>query len=233
MNVLETLRTALSVFLKITAAKCGSIFIFCGIPQKVIIQDMLHQQTGIHSMLVTWVKTGPMQQSEGPSLSHRTEFALLGFFNLGSHGVMPKSCWHFAQGAMHDNVFMCPVVRKLEKYADDDTVVNPYQKPLALLRWVVHNFTGFGEWVLDACAGSGSMSHAALLEGRHCCSVEIDTKQCEHIKARMGTVPSVPAFDTKLLRYNCLRNIEADDDTDFMPSVDTPAEQNFRDRMFG
>lgn len=56
----------------------------------------------------------------------------------------------------------------------DDSATNLAQKPLALTLLWIAQVSKSGDWVLDAFAGTGTASFAALSLGRNACAVEAD-----------------------------------------------------------
>lgn len=55
--------------------------------------------------------------------------------------------------------------------------LNPTQKPLDLIRWLVRTYSNPGDVVLDTCAGSATTAVACLEEGRSYVCVERDAAQ--------------------------------------------------------
>lgn len=55
---------------------------------------------------------------------------------------------------------------------------HPTEKPVPLLRRLIESSSMPYEWVLDPFAGSGSTAVAAVLEGRRCVCIEIDSDYC-------------------------------------------------------
>ncbi len=64
--------------------------------------------------------------------------------------------------------------------------VHPTQKPLALVRKWLHQFTDPGELVLDPYAGSGTTAVACCHEGRRCILVERDPTYVEVCRKRVA-----------------------------------------------
>lgn len=71
--------------------------------------------------------------------------------------------------------------------------VHPTQKPLALVRKWVRDFTDPGDLILDPFGGSGTTAVAAMHEGRRCLIIEKDPAYCDIIRRRIaeaqGTAP--------------------------------------------
>jgi len=57
--------------------------------------------------------------------------------------------------------------------------LNPTQKPLELLRYLIRTYTNKGDTVLDFTAGSMSLAVACYLEGRNSICIEMDEVQYE------------------------------------------------------
>lgn len=76
--------------------------------------------------------------------------------------------------------------------------LHPTQKPVALLRQWVRQFTDPGELILDPFAGSGTTGEAALREGRRCLLIEKDEKFADVIRGRLDRpFPPPPKTDRK------------------------------------
>lgn len=65
--------------------------------------------------------------------------------------------------------------------------IHPTQKPLALVRKWVRQFTDSEELILDPFAGSGTTGHAAIAEGRRAILVERDPEYVAVIRDRINT----------------------------------------------
>ncbi len=79
-------------------------------------------------------------------------------------------------------------------YNKPNNTVHPTQKPVALVREWLRDFTDPGELVLDPFAGSGTTAMACLYEGRRTLNCERDETYCAAIEARTA----------KLLTDDCL-----------------------------
>jgi site-specific DNA-methyltransferase (adenine-specific) len=81
---------------------------------------------------------------------------------------------------------------------DGETRVHPTQKPLALMRELVRDFTKPGEVILDPFAGSGTTGAACLALGRRFIGIEQDPRYfrmaCARLEAvdRQGQLFAVP-----------------------------------------
>lgn len=81
-------------------------------------------------------------------------------------------------GGGHPAVWTCNIL----KVGND----HPTQKPLALVRRWVRDFTDPGDLILDPFMGSGTTLVAALHEGRRAIGVEKDEKYCEIARRRIA-----------------------------------------------
>jgi DNA modification methylase len=121
-----------------------------------------------HTFFV-WHKTNPMPLFGNNNYLQSIEVALVlrkgqARFRFGKRG-----------GQQPHNYFESPQVGGAERQKQpDDSAVNLAQKPLALtLLWVTQACKP-GDWVLDAFAGTGTTTFAALSQGRNACAVEAD-----------------------------------------------------------
>jgi site-specific DNA-methyltransferase (adenine-specific) len=64
--------------------------------------------------------------------------------------------------------------------------VHPTQKPVALMHWIINQWTEPGDLVLDPYAGSGPVLRAAKDLGRRAIGVELDERYCEVIARRLA-----------------------------------------------
>ena len=64
--------------------------------------------------------------------------------------------------------------------------LNPTQKPVDLLRWLVRSYSNPGDVVLDPCAGSGTTAIACLAEGRNYICADTDPEQCAKAANRIA-----------------------------------------------
>lgn len=60
-----------------------------------------------------------------------------------------------------------------------DARYHPTQKPLALMRYCIDNYTSTDHTILDPFLGSGTTAVAAKHLNRHCIGIEIEEKYCE------------------------------------------------------
>jgi hypothetical protein len=74
--------------------------------------------------------------------------------------------------------------------------VHPTQKPLALVRKWVRDFTDPGDLILDPFGGSGTTAVAATHEGRRCLIVEKEERYCTIIRHRVAEALSEGLFAT-------------------------------------
>lgn len=64
--------------------------------------------------------------------------------------------------------------------------LHPTQKPVALMSWLIQNYTQPGDLIVDPYAGSGPVLRAAKDLGRRCIAFEIDPSYCAVIAERLG-----------------------------------------------
>ncbi len=97
-----------------------------------------------------------------------------------------KPLFHFARGKQPPNYFESPQGGGAERVKDHNGgAVNLAQKPLALTSLWVDWGSRPGDWVLDAFAGTGTVTVAALRLGRNACAVELDPALAHQIEARV------------------------------------------------
>ena len=76
---------------------------------------------------------------------------------------------------------------------DTEHAGHPYQKPLALMRWLVRLACPPGGVVVDPFGGSGTTAVACAIEGRRCLLIEQDGSYADIARRRaadsMGTAP--------------------------------------------
>ena len=75
--------------------------------------------------------------------------------------------------------------------SEQERRVHPTQKPVALMRWIIQNWTQHGHLVLDPYMGSGPVLVAAKELGRRAIGVEIEERYCEIAAKRLaqGVLP--------------------------------------------
>jgi len=86
------------------------------------------------------------------------------------------------------------VVRKLA-YEEKDLkgeMVNIYQKPQALINYLIDKFSNKGDWVLDLFSDSGTTLACCLQKGRNCIAIESDPMQCSFIQQIINVIPALP-----------------------------------------
>lgn len=111
-----------------------------------------------HVRLGAWVKRNPMPQVSGDRPGQGHEAVLI------MHGEEKKR-WN---GGGRPAVWYANV---------EDRADVPTQKPLALIRQFVEDFTDPGDLVLDPCMGSGTVGVACLERGRKFYGVEKDKER--------------------------------------------------------
>jgi site-specific DNA-methyltransferase (adenine-specific) len=66
------------------------------------------------------------------------------------------------------------------------TNFHPAQKPVALMAWIIEQFTKPGDLILDPYMGSGPVLRAAKNLGRRAIGIEIEERYCEIAAKRLG-----------------------------------------------
>lgn len=124
-----------------------------------------------------WVKTNPAPLLGANTFLHAIEPVL----------IMRKGKAQLRLGDGHlPNYFVSPQVHTSERIKDfGGNAINLAQKPVPLLSLIVNWCSEPGQWVLDAFAGSGSASLAALQNKRNCVAVELEQSQLTIIKGRL------------------------------------------------
>lgn len=74
------------------------------------------------------------------------------------------------------NEYFPSSILRFSKGADVAKSYHPTVKPVALLRYLIRQYTDEGNVVLDNCMGSGSTCVAAVLEHRHFVGIELEEK---------------------------------------------------------
>lgn len=64
--------------------------------------------------------------------------------------------------------------------------LHPTQKPVALMAWIIANWTQPGDVILDPFMGSGPVLRAAKDLGRRAIGIEIEERYCEIAARRLG-----------------------------------------------
>ncbi len=101
--------------------------------------------------------------------------------------VMRKGTARFRFDSGHlPNFFVSPQVATTGRIKDfNGNTINLAQKPVPLLSLIMTWCTDAGQWVLDAFAGSGSTSLAALQNGRNAYAVDINRAQLTILHGRL------------------------------------------------
>lgn len=98
----------------------------------------------------------------------------------------PKFRFGRKGGHQPHNFFESPQVAGLERVKNyDGSAANLAQKPVALNALWIQWASKPGDWVLDAFAGTGTATVAALQLGRNACAVESDLSLTHQIQARL------------------------------------------------
>ncbi len=127
-----------------------------------------------------WHKTNPLPMFGNNNFLQSVEMALVlakgnPRFRFGKKG-----------GHQPHNCFESPQVAGAERVKNHDgSAANLAQKPLALNALWVLWASKPGDWVLDAFAGTGTATIAALQLGRHACAIDSDASIVHQIEARI------------------------------------------------
>jgi site-specific DNA-methyltransferase (adenine-specific) len=73
-----------------------------------------------------------------------------------------------------------------ENMKNKDYRWHPTQKPEALMRWVISNYTNENDLILDPFLGSGTTAVAAKLLNRRYIGIEIEKRYCEIAEKRLA-----------------------------------------------
>jgi len=130
----------------------------------------------VHNWFI-WVKTNPAPLMGANNFLQAVEPIL----------VMRKGTARFRFDSGHlTNFFVSPQVATTERIKDfNGNTINLAQKPVPLLSLIVTWCSDPGQWVLDAFAGSGSTSLAALKDRRNAYAVDIDRAQLTILRGRL------------------------------------------------
>lgn len=103
--------------------------------------------------------------------------------NYFCHLLPPKTCWvvwnkkngasYFADAELAWTSFGT-AVRMFDKRTDGQGRVHPTQKPVALYKWLLHNYAKQGDKILDTHLGSMSIAIACHDYGFHLTGCELD-----------------------------------------------------------
>lgn len=130
----------------------------------------------VHNWYI-WAKTNP-----APLMGSNNFLASLEPILILRKGI---ARFRFDNGHL-PNFFTSPQVATGDRIKDFDGItINLAQKPIPLLSLIITWCTDPSQWVLDAFAGSGSASLAALQNKRNCYAVELDKAQLTIIKGRL------------------------------------------------
>ena len=86
-----------------------------------------------------------------------------------------RSLINILPGEFRSNVYSFPTQSRLqnvETEAEVDVTLNPCQKPMQLIKKIIHQFSKIGSNVLGLCSGTGTAAVACMLLNRKCTSVE-------------------------------------------------------------
>ena len=115
--------------------------------------------------------------------------------------LLPASrCWlywqkdmggDFADGELAWTSFDA-VLRQFRKRSETFYRIHPTQKPVALYRWLLHNYAKTGQRILDTHLGSGSIAIACDIEGFDLVGCEIDADYIKAARHKLAVHQSAP-----------------------------------------
>jgi hypothetical protein len=135
-----------------------------------------------------------VKNAGGARLNNNFELFTIGFHS--TEGTRSMDHFNFGPNEPRGNVVYASAVTAKLKHSGDDKTVNVYQKPRALLDWMVTHFSFPRDWVMDLCSGSGTGLASSLALGRHCVAVEADPRQCSVLKGRVLSLSAQISGDT-------------------------------------
>lgn len=160
------------------AAPDAWLFFWCSYRYMGLIQREALKVGWQEHNVYAWAKQNPLPMFGNNNFLQSLELALV--LRKGS----PKFRFN-GKGQPH-NFFKSPQVGGNERVkGHDGSAVNVAQKPLMLMSLWVLWASQPGDWVLDAFAGTGTTTIAALQQGRNACAVEQDLALAHQIEARV------------------------------------------------
>jgi hypothetical protein len=156
----------LEVVKRLSSAEYVTAAIFLNYNQLNNVQQAVKAISYCDSEVMFWHKEGQFEHPQGPRLCSMVEVILLVYLRTLSSSPAPagRSMEHYnyAKTEARPNLLKFQAVRKFAKYATGHKV-NPAQKPIDLLRYIVHHFSRESEWVLDICSGTGDLHFICFL----------------------------------------------------------------------
>jgi len=148
----------LEVVKRLSSAEFMTAAIFLNYNQLNEVQKAVKSISYCDSEVLFWHKEGQFSHPQGPRLASMVEVILLVYLRTVSSSPAPagRSMEHYnyEKAEPRPNLIKFQAVSKFAKYANGHRV-NPAQKPLDLLRYIIHHFSKESEWVLDICSGTG------------------------------------------------------------------------------
>lgn len=157
---------------------------------------------------VVWVKSNPMPNFRGVRFTNATEtliwavkdksvkdytfnYELMKQFN---DGKQMRSDWYLNEypDAAPGNDWRFPLCRGKERLQHEGQKVHSTQKPLALVERTILASTNEGDLVLDPFAGTGTTAHAATVNNRDFCMVEVEKNYVDWIVKRLEGLEATP-----------------------------------------
>lgn len=152
--------------------------VFCAMEQQADWQVALTGHGLEHVRFGVWHKPGSTPQFTGDRPGTGCEAIEI------AHPAGKKR-WNGGGGF---GFWIAPIVK-----AQTGERVHPTQKPIALMRELVRDFTDPGETILDPFAGSGTTLVAAKTLGRKAIGIELEERWCEAAAKRLEATPT-PLF---------------------------------------
>ena len=160
------------------AAPDSWLFFWCSYQYISYILAQAASVGWVKTTFYVWGKTNPMPMFGNNNFVQSVELAL----------VLAKGSpqFRFKKKGQPHNRFESPQVGGSERVKrHDGSAANLAQKPSALLSLWIGWASKPGDWVLDAFAGTGATTVAALQLNRNACAVELDPKLIPYIEGRV------------------------------------------------
>lgn len=156
----------------------GWLIFFCQAEGIAPWRDAIEAAGAKYKAPMVWIKPDGMPQfnGQGPGMGH--ESLVTAWAGKG------HSKWN---GGGRHGVFVIPKGESVR-------AVHETQKPVRLMRELVHLFTDYGQTVLDPFMGSGTTGVAALRLGRKFVGIEMDEKYFELACRRIRNAYAQPDF---------------------------------------
>lgn len=156
---------------ELAASVCdGWLIIFCQTEGVYVWRDVIKDVGLKYRAPMIWVKPDgkPNYSGNGPGMGF--EHMVAAWCGSGN------SKWN---GGGRHGVFNIPK-------GEGEKPIHQTQKPIRLMMELVSLFTNPGDHILDPFAGSGSTGVACMKLGRQFTGIELDPKNCENARRRIG-----------------------------------------------